>query len=122
MADPFLDVDVFAGMFRPLSDAESEVAEPYLEVVSDWIRDNKTDVSADDPAAKIVVFEVVREALLYGDVTPLASFSKTMGPRSRSGTFDRVAVEKFITDRHRLMLGISVSAAGPRGYFPKCDY
>lgn len=121
MADPFLSVDDFADMFRPLSDPESELAGPYLEVVSDWIRDKKTDVSDDDPAAKIVVFEVVREALLYGDLGPLTSFSKTMGPRSRSGTFDRGAVEKFITVRHRHMLGITVST-GARGYFPKCDY
>lgn len=121
MADPFLKVGAFAGMFRPLTDAESQVAGPYLEVVSDWIRDNKPGVDDDDSTAKIVVFEVVREALLYGDVAPLTSFSKTMGPRSRSGTFDRGVVEKFITDRHRRMLGLVVNA-GPRGYFPKCDY
>jgi hypothetical protein len=121
MAAPFLDVDAFAEMFRPLSDPESETAGAYLEVASNWIRDQLPEIAADDPAARIVVFEVTRDALLYGDIGPFTSFSKTMGPRSRSGTIDRGSVEKFITDRHRRMLGILLRA-GARGYFPRCDY
>lgn len=123
MADPFLFLSKaqFVDWFRPLSDPESEVVEPYLEVVSTWIRDNKPDVADDDAAARVVTFEVTRDALLYGDFGPLVSFSKTMGPRSRSGTIDRSAVEKFVTDRHRRMLGLSVRA-GARGHFPRCDY
>jgi hypothetical protein len=119
--DPFLDVAVFADWFRPLSGAESEVVEPYLQVVSDWIRDRKVGVADNDAAAQVVTFEVTRDALLYGEFGTLISFSKTVGPRSKSGTFDRTAVEKFITNRHRRMLGIPV-LAGPRGQFKRCDY
>lgn len=121
MAAPFLDATTFADMFRPLSDAESEVVEPYLDVVSNWIRDNKPGVADDDPAAKVVTFEVTRDALLYGDFGPLVSFSNTMGPRTKSGTLDPGAVERFITDRHRRMLGIALRAA-PAFNFPVCDY
>lgn len=121
MAAPFLDVNAFAGMFRTLSDPESEVAGAYLEVVSDWIRDHKPGVADDDIAAQLVTFEVTREALLYGEFEPLGSFSKTVGPRSKSGTFDRTSVEKLVTDRHRRMLGIALRA-GPAYNFPACDY
>lgn len=122
MADPFLDVGAFETQFgRDLSDGENAIATRLLQVVSDWIRDNKPDVLDDDQAAQLVTFEVAREALLYGDVGPLVSFSKTVGPRSKSGTFDRGSIEKFITDRHRRILGIWVFA-GPRGNFKRCDY
>lgn len=119
---PFLEIDPFTAQFgRPLSSADTLVATRLLQVVSDWIRGHKPDVLDDDPAAQLVTFEVTREALLYGDVIPLGSFSKTVGPRTKAGTFDPIAVEKFITDRHRRILGIPV-LAGPSYNFPACDY
>jgi hypothetical protein len=121
MTTPFLDAATFAEWFRPLSSAEDLLAESLLQVVSDWIRNHKPGVADDDAAAQVVTFEVTRDALLYGDFGPLTSFSKTVGPRVKSATFDRTAVEKFITDRHRRMLGISVLAS-PRGLFKRCDY
>jgi hypothetical protein len=122
MAEPFLDIGAFETQFgRDLSDAETPVATRLLQVVSDWIRDNKPDALDDDPAAQLVTFEVTRDALRYGDFGPLISFSNTVGPRAKSGTFDRGSIEKFITDRHRRILGISV-LAGPRGKFKRCDY
>ena len=121
MTTPFLDAATFADWFRPLSSAEDLLAESLLEVVSDWIREKKPDIADDDQAAKVVTFEVTRDALRYGDFGPLVSFSNTVGPRAKSGTFDRGSIEKFITDRHRRILGISV-LAGPRGHFVRCDY
>ena len=108
-------------MFRPLSEAEEAVAAPLLDVVSEWIRQHKPDVADDDPASKVVTFEVARDALMLGDFGPMASFSKTMGPRSKSGVIDQSAVERFITARHRQMLGLSLRA-GPRGRFKVGDY
>lgn len=122
MTAPFLEVGDFETQFgHDLSAAENPVASRLLQVVSDWIRGHKPDVLADDPAAQLVTFEVTREALLYGDVIPLGSFTKTVGPRTKAGTFDPIAVEKFITDRHRRILGIPV-LAGPSYNFPVCDY
>lgn len=119
--DPFLSVATFASWANnPAWDAD-QLATSLLQVVSDWIRIRKVGVADDDAAAQVVTFEVTRDALLYGEFGTFSSFSKTVGPRSKSGTLDRHAVEKFITDRHRRMLGISV-LAGPRGKFKPCDY
>lgn len=125
--DPFLNATAFAAMLgRSLTAAESAQATPLLQVVSEWIRERKPgiddyDVTIVDPAAIVVSFEVVRDALLCGEFGPVTSYTKTMGPRTRSVTFDRDAVSRFITDRHRQMLGL-VAKAGPRGRFAKYDY
>jgi hypothetical protein len=121
VADPFLDAAAFSVWAKNPAWASDSLAESLLQVVSDWIRDHKPGVADDDTAAQVVTFEVTRDALLYGEFGTLSSFSKTVGPRIKAGTFDRSAVEKFITDRHRRMLGISV-LAGPRGLFKRCDY
>lgn len=125
---PFLDAAAFATMLgRSLTAAESAQATPLLQVVAEWIRDHKPGIDGDesaptDPAAIVVSFEVVRDALSSGDFGPFTSFTKGMGPRTRSATIDRDAfVSRFITGRHRLMLGLAAKAA-PRGHFPKCDY
>ncbi len=121
MTAPFLDATAFADMFRPLRAAETAVATPLLQVVSDWIRDKKPDIAADSQAAKIVCFEVVRDALVYGKYAGLSEFSETVGRRTMAGTFNTSDVEQFITDRHRRMLGISATAR-PRYSFKRCDY
>lgn len=120
MAD-FLDAATFADWAKNPAWATDQLAASLLWVVSDWIRERKPDLNDDDQAARVVSFEVTRDALMYGDFGPMSSFSRTVGPRSKSGTIDRGVVEKFITDRHRRMLGISLRAA-PRGRFKRCDY
>ncbi|SHY74731.1 Uncharacterised protein [Mycobacteroides abscessus subsp. bolletii] len=117
----FLDVEAFAAMFRPLSAAEKLVAAPLLTVVSDWIRDKKPAIADDDPAAKVVTFEVTRDALMYGEFGPVSSFTKTVGHRTKQAAIDREAVEKFIARRHYRMLGLALQAKA-RGHFPRCDY
>jgi hypothetical protein len=122
VADTFLDAAAFAAMFRPLTAAETGQATPLLEVVSKWIRDNKPGIEYDDPAAKVVVFEVVREALVYGKYRPLSSFQDTTAHRTKAGTFDPNVALQFITDRHRAMLGIELTTAAPVGHFKVGDY
>lgn len=126
MADPFLGVDDFETQFgRTLSDAESPVAERLLQVVSDWIRGRlaPAELADDDPAARQVVFEVVRDALNYGAFERLSSFQNTTSRRTEAGTFDEAlkVVDDYLTDRHKRLLGIPLRAA-PRGSFTKCDY
>lgn len=108
-------------MFRPLSTVETAQVTPVLEVTSQWIRIRKPDIDDDDAAAKVVVFEVAREALTYGKFRPLSSFQETVGRRQKGGTFDASFVEQFITGRHRSMLGLQTVAA-PAFNFPDCDY
>lgn len=120
-ADPFLDAAAFTDMFRPLSDAEDRQVTPLLQVVSDWIRDRKPDIEDDDPAAIVVTFEVAREALLYGKYGGLSSFDEETSHSKSSGTLQFREIERFITSRHRQMLGL-IASAGPRGHFLKCDY
>lgn len=115
MAD-FLDSDTFADWAKSPEWSESDLAQDLLTVVSGWIRDHKPDVSDDDPAARIVCFEVTRDALMYGDFGPVTSFSKTVGHRARAATIDRAALERFILDRHKRMLGLSIGVK-PAYYF-----
>lgn len=117
----FLDVATFASWAKRTDWSTDQLATSLLTVVSDWIRDHKPDIADDDPAAKVATFEVTRDAMLYGDFGPMVSSSKGMGPRSKSGTIDRAAVERFITDRHRRMLRIPLRAAA-RGNFKRSDY
>lgn len=106
-------------MFRPLTAAEQAVAEPLLELVSDWIWQHKPGLASNDPGALVVCFEVTREALLYGKYSGLSSFQETTGNRAKVGSF--LEVERFVTERHRDMLGLK-RLAGPRGRFAKSDY
>lgn len=117
----FLDADGFADMFRPLSEAETLQVEPLLEVVSSWIHDRLPDISDDDPAAIVVTFEVVREALMWGKYKGLSTFEETTSHSTSSGTVQFREIERFITARHRQMLGLTAST-GARGHFPVCDY
>jgi hypothetical protein len=118
----FLDAEAFSEMLgRDLSDAETLQVTPLLEVVSTWITDRLPNISDSDPAAIVVAFEVVREALLYGKYGGLSSFDEETSHSKWSGTIQFREIERFITSRHRQMLGLVVST-GARGYFPVCDY
>ena len=117
----FLDPAEFATWAKRPAWASDPLAAALLGVVEGWIRERRPDIADDDQAARVVVFEVTRDALLYGDLGPYRSMEKRTAHSSRSVTIDPSAVERFITGRHRQMLGMSVKAA-PRGHFPKCDY
>lgn len=117
----FLDAVTFANWAKNPAWATDPLAASLLTVVSDWIRDRKPDIVDDDPAAQVVTFEVTRDAMLYGEFGPVTSFTKIVGHRQQTAAIDRAAVEKFITDRHKRILGLPIKAA-PRGHFPKCDY
>lgn len=124
MTAPFLDINAFTAEYQgTLSTGETTTATRLLQVVSDGIRGLKPD--ADDFAAKQVVFEVVRDAVKYGDLGPLSDFLNRTGHREESGTFDESAkaVSDYLTARQRRLLRITApNTAGPRGSFTKCDY
>jgi hypothetical protein len=122
VTDPFLSIANFQAEYQgTLSAGETTTATRLLQVVSDGIRGLKPDVNED--AAKQVLFEVVRDAMMYGDLGLLSSFQNITSRRTEAGAFDASArvVNDFLSGRHKRMLGLGASAA-PRGYFPKCDY
>lgn len=122
MTAPYLDVVDFETEFgRLLTEAETLTATRLLQVVSDWIRGQKSD--ADVTASVQVVFEVVRDALNYGSFERLTSFQNVTSLRTEAGTFDEAfkVVNDYLTNRHKRLLGIAVAAA-PVGHFPVNDY
>lgn len=107
MADPFLNVGQFAtDLGRALTAAESSQAGRLLKVLSDKIRERKPDV--DEDAAKQVVFELVRDAVLYGEYDRFSDFTNTTSRRTESGTFDPDArlIDDYLTQRQKLLLGL----------------
>lgn len=120
---PYLEIADFETQFKgTLTAGETAVATRLLQVVSDWIRDRKPD--ADEDAAAQVVFEVVRDALTYGDMERFRKYTNTSAHRTESAEFDEAfsaVADDYLTKRHKRLLGIAVSVAG-RGRFKKCDY
>ena len=103
----FLTPQQFADWAKKPAWANDPLAAALLTTVEGWIRTNKPGIADDDAAAKVVTFEVTRDALIYGDFGPLSEFTKKTAHSERSGTIDSEKVEQFITDRHRQMLGLT---------------
>jgi hypothetical protein len=114
MADPFLDIATFTGMFRPLSTAETADATTILQVTSDWIRtqpSSRAPLPDNDSGAALVVFEVTRDQLQLGQFAPLSRFQNTTSLRTEEGEINKVMLEQVITDRQKRILGIPLRAA-----------
>lgn len=114
----FLDIADFTAQFDlSLTAAQTAVATRLLQVASDRISSLKSDV--DPTAAAQVVFEITRDAMLYGDFEALSEFTNTTSRRTEAGTFDPTwkAVNDLLSDRHKRLLGIPLRA-GPVGSFP----
>lgn len=122
MAAPFLDITEFQAEYRgTLTAGEVTTATRLLQVASDRVRDLAPNARTTD--AEQVVFEIVRDAAMYGHLGPLKDFENVTSRRKEAGTFDEMtkAVDDLLTKRHRQILGIGGTAA-PRGRFKKCDY
>lgn len=118
---PFISVVDFAAAFRPLKSSETQLTEWLIQVASDWIRNYKPTISDGSVAAKLVVVEVVSNALRYNKYGPLSSFTEQTSHSMLSGTFTDAAKLLDFTDRHREMLGIPIQAP-PQYSFPVRDY
>lgn len=125
---PFLDIAGFNALWdgAPLSTAQTAAATLLLEVASNWIYAHKPGVVGPtpgpaDPAAKLVTFEVVANALRYGKYAPLTSFSKQTGHRVDAGTLSNPESALDFTDRHRNLLGIPLRAV-PMSTFYDDDF
>lgn len=113
---PFATSDEIEQNWRPLTTTEKSWATLLLGAAERWIRGKAPGIADGDPAAKIVSIAVVRNALQPGDHAGYSSFSKTLGPRSKSGTLANPDAALTWLPWMKEQLGIS-AAAQPRATF-----
>ncbi|USC16222.1 phage Gp19/Gp15/Gp42 family protein [Rhodococcus sp. 11-3] len=118
MAD-FVNTDDIESGWRPLTSTEKIWAEQLIASASKWIRNRKPDLAEDDPDAQFVVIEVVRAALTAAKYAGHASYAKTVGGVTRSGTLVNPGRSLVFTEFHYQLLGISQVAA-PKFTFGDC--
>lgn len=115
----FLDAAEFtAKLDRDLDAGEEAQLGDLLAAADEWIRERKPGIEDDNPSARVVVFEVVRDALEFGIYARFQMFSRTTGGRTVTGMLKDAL--PFLP-RHFQMLGLTAIAA-PEFDFPKCDY
>jgi len=119
MTSPFMEIDAFKAEFGALTDAQTATATRLLQVVSDDIRSRKDDVAP--LAAQQVVFEVVQDAMNYGEYERrLSNYVNTTSRKTDAGTFDKTRdADDYLSNRQKRLLGILVAA--PAYNFPDCD-
>lgn len=124
MTTRYAEPDAVASGWRALSPTETLWAGQLLDAAGAWIRDRVTD--PDDPVtverATFVSIDVVRSALAPGTQLGMASFSKTIGPWSKSGTLVNPLGHLDFTKFHRELLGIVETGKRPLYYFAEGDY
>lgn len=112
---PFLDLTGFQDLWDgpPLTTQQQALTGLLLSVASNWIYENGPagpNLSPTDPAAQLVTYEVVANTLRFQKYGPLKDFSSTTAHRTESGSLDNPATALDFTDRHKVLLGIPVSA------------
>ncbi|ROZ49381.1 hypothetical protein EEB13_05510 [Rhodococcus sp. WS3] len=112
----FADKEDISNGWRALTSAEEIDVLGKISAVSQWIRDRKPSLLADDPQAKYVVVDVIRFALSNAKHAGHKSYSRTVGGVTRSGTLVDSGGSLVITDFHKELLGIS-KVATPRWNF-----
>lgn len=121
---PFLTVSDFSALFpRTLTDQESALAVFLLEAASVWIRNaiaaaGRPPLDVTDPMAKLVSFEVTRDALAVpADLLGHVSYQHATDDRSEGGTLATAGGLLDFTEKHRRMLGLSATALPQSGGF-----
>lgn len=123
---PFLSVDDFEGMFRPLSAAERNLVALLVQAAADWIRDDSRlpGLTLADPKAvqaKLVTFDVVKAALGPAGTDPrVRSYTSSVNDRTTTITYNEAADLLEFDDTHLHMLGL-ITVAEPRATFDDFD-
>ncbi|WP_431231525.1 hypothetical protein ACQ856_18355 [Mycolicibacterium psychrotolerans] len=118
MADvsPFLDVDQFEAMFRPLVGGERLLADTLLSAAAILIRREiaaagREALAADDPMAILVSWEVTKAVLPpVPELDGRTSYSITSDDRTEQGTLAAAAGLLDFDERHWRLLGLSDTA------------
>jgi hypothetical protein len=112
---PFLTLDGFTALWdgAALTSAQQGQITLLLQVASNWIYNNGPfgpNLPATDPTAQLVTYEVVANCLRFARFAPLKEFNNTTAHRAESGTLDDPTTVLDFTDRHKLLLGITLRA------------
>ena len=123
---PFLTLDGFTALFDgpPLTPNQNAIVTLLLNVASQWIYNNGPlgqNLSATDPTAQFVVYDVVSSAVRYQKYSKLSNFSKMTAHRSDSGTFDNPMQALEFTNVHKQLLqipllGVPLSSCRPNDF------
>lgn len=112
---PFLDAAGFQAMFaRTLSAQENALSALLCQAAANWIRhpSRLPNLPLTSVEAKLVTFDVVREAMARpSEYTGFSQITRTTDDRTTGYTLEAVAELLHFTDRHRDMLGLSLSSA-----------
>jgi hypothetical protein len=112
---PFLTLSGFEALFDgpPLTTTQQAMVTLLLQVASNWIYQNGPQgngLSATDPAAQFVVYDVVQNAVRYQKYSKLNNFSRAVGHRVEGGSFDNAMQALEFTDTHYQLLQIPLRA------------
>lgn len=113
---PFLTIEELGLLWQPIAEPQKPLASLLLETADGWIRTRAPHIQDDSPAAKLVVLQVVRSAMTSGTLAGHVSYSKAIGPWSKSGTLANPEGYLKFTDEHYALLGI-VKSGEPHWYF-----
>ena len=108
---PLAPTDIARG-WRTLTAEQQDDAATLIAAALAWMRDpgRRPDITDEDPIARRVVIEVVRTALAApAEFAGHTSYSKTVGPWSKSGTVATPAGTLAFSEAHASMLGISLT-------------
>ena len=125
-ASPFVSVADFTAAWRPLSGSETVTAERLLADAARWIREHYRrhhgePIPDDHPGAVSVSIDAVKTAMETGKYAGHVSYSRTEGPRAKSGTLAAPGGALVFTDWHKQLLGIPTRVM-PVANFPRDDY
>lgn len=122
---PFLDVPMFAALFRALTESEQPGVELLLDAAARRIRRRIPAIVWDDPDARLVTLQVVKSVLQSEQLPDYAvgqkQYTKTVGDKTYSGVPINPDALLLFTDYHWSQLGISPNPK-PRWNFPRDDY
>ncbi|WP_063039719.1 hypothetical protein [Nocardia pseudovaccinii] len=108
--------------WRTLTTPQTAYCNLLLDAAALWIRNRKPNIADDDPAAKSVSIQVVRDALQRDLFGGTSAGTHTVGNRSdswtlsRTATLEELARSLVFVDYHYELLGLA-PAHGPRGAF-----
>ena len=103
----FLDADTYEGLTGPVDEQGRPLVELLLSAASQRIRDLAPGTPSDSSVARLVALEVVRGAMATRDRVGHVSYTKTIGPWTKSGTLSNPDAALRFSDEHYRLLGVS---------------
>lgn len=121
----FVTVTELETAWRTLTAAQRAYAAQLLESAAGKIREEYraakgVEIDPANPAARTVSIEMVRAAIETGAYVGHVSYTRTEGPRTKSGTLINPGGLLVFTDWHREQLGLPIHALA-EAFFDDCS-